>query len=64
MVLWGIFVAPKAVVSLPEPVRLVLGLVILIAAAIALVAAGQSMLGLLLGIVIITNAVLIALWHQ
>ena len=64
IVVWGTFVAPKAAVSIPEPVRFVLGLVILLAAAIALIAAGPQVLGIVFGILIIVNAVLLATWHQ
>jgi Protein of unknown function (DUF2568) len=64
IVLWGAFAAPKVAVSLPEPVRFALGLVILLAAAIALVDAGQSVLGIVFGIVIIVNDLLLATWHQ
>jgi Protein of unknown function (DUF2568) len=64
IVVWGAFVAPKAAVSLREPVRFVLGLIILVAAAVAVVAAGESILGLVFGIVLILNAVLVVLWHQ
>src|SRR5947209_8303659 len=64
IVVWAAFVAPKAAVSLPQAMRFLLGLVVLLAAATALVAAGQSTLGIVFAILIVINAVLLALWHQ
>jgi Protein of unknown function (DUF2568) len=64
ILVWGAFIAPKAAVSLLEASRFVLGLVVLLVAAIALIAAGATVLGTVFGIVIIVNAVLLAVWKQ
>lgn len=63
-VIWGLFVAPKAVVTLSEPARVILGLVVLELSALALAAAGQTPVAILFGILILVNAVLMVLWRQ
>jgi len=64
VVIWVMFVAPNAVVRLPEPVPLVLGLVILGLAAVALAAAGHPSLALVFGGIVVINAVLMVVWRQ
>lgn len=61
---WAVFVAPKAVVTLPRLVRHALGLVVLILAAAALAGAGQVPLAILFGIVVLLNAALLVIWEQ
>jgi hypothetical protein len=55
VMLWGAFVAPKAPSRLPDPARLVLELAIFGVAAIALVAAGSSLLGVALAVAALAN---------
>jgi hypothetical protein len=63
-IVWAVFVAPKAAARLPRLAKLVLGLVILEAAAVALAAAGQPGLATWLAIVVLANAALILIWRQ
>jgi ABC-type amino acid transport system permease subunit len=42
VIMWTIFVSPNAAVSLPDAVKVIVGLVILEGAAVALAGAGQS----------------------
>lgn len=62
--IWGIFVSPRATVSLPGPAKFVLGLILLELAAFALAAAGQPILAMAFGAVVLINAALIAIWRQ
>lgn len=64
VVVWAVFVAPKAVVRLPRSIRHILGLVILILAAVALAGAGQVTLAILFAIVVLVNAALLVIWDQ
>lgn len=43
--LWGAFVAPKSLLAVPPPLKALLALVVFVAAAAALVGAGQVLLG-------------------
>ena len=45
-VVWGLFVSPKAKIELPRPARFAVELAVWAAAALALVAAGQAVLGI------------------
>lgn len=63
-VVWGAFVAPRAVVHLPRLVKVILGLVILEVSAAALAIAGQPILAAVFGGIILINAVLLAIWKQ
>ncbi len=64
VVIWVMFIAPNAVVHLPEPIPFVLGLIILGLAAAALAAAGHSTLALVFGVIIVINAILMLIWRQ
>jgi len=59
IVVWGLFVAPKAKVKVSEPVRWAIELVVFVGAALALAAAGQVVLGIVLGVAAIANGVLV-----
>ena len=61
-VVWGVFVAPRAVVTLPPLAKFLLGLIVLLLAAAALVAAGHPAWGLAFGVVAAVNAVLDFIW--
>jgi len=63
-VVWGVFVAPNAVVELPAGAKFVLGLALLELAALALYVAGQVVPAVAFGIVAIVNAVLMLVWQQ
>lgn len=61
---WGVFVSPKALVALPFPAKIVLGLLILELAAGALVLAGQPAIGIAFGVIVLFNAALLLAWKQ
>jgi hypothetical protein len=63
-VVWGLFVAPKAVVKVSPVVRQVLKLVIFGVAVGALFAAGQPTLGVVLGLAFVVNFALLVAWGQ
>ncbi len=63
-VVWGAFVAPKAAVTVPGPVRFALGVVVFGVAALALWAAAQPTLALVFIVVAVINRVLILVWRQ
>ena len=63
-VVWGLFVAPRAVIPLPRPVTFALGLAILLLAAVALAAAGRPTLGVAFATIVVVNAALLLLWKQ
>jgi Protein of unknown function (DUF2568) len=48
-IVWGLFVSPKAKVELPHPAQFAIELLVFAAAALALVAADESVLGIVLG---------------
>ena len=63
-VVWGLFAAPRAAITLAAPIRFVLGLAILCLTALALGAAGQRALAAAFAVIIVFNAALLALWKQ
>jgi len=63
-VLWGLFVAPKAAVSVPAPVHFAPQVLVFGAAVAALVFAGQAMLGWIFAVVVVLNAILMYVWKQ
>ena len=63
-VVWGVFVAPKASVPVPDPLHLVLELVVFGAATVALYVAGRHSLAWVLGIVFVINRILMYAWGQ
>jgi hypothetical protein len=60
--LWGLFIAPKAVRPLSGASYLVLELTLLASGAVALFASGKPVLGWAYTITLIANKVLLALW--
>jgi hypothetical protein len=64
VVVWAVVVAPGAEHPLPQLARMVIGTVLLELAAVALVAAGQRTAGIVLGVVVLANAVLMAVLGQ
>ena len=63
-VFWGLFVAPRAVFTLPPRWRFALALVVFGAAAIALNMTGQTALAWIFLIAAILNRLLILVWKQ
>ncbi len=63
-VVWGAFIAPRAWRRLTDPARLLLELVLWVAAALALAAAGQPTLAVLFAVVVAANLVLGMVWGQ
>ena len=63
-VVWGIWMAPRASNRLPEPLHLILELIIFGLAVTALYAAGQPQLALVFGLVYLINVVLRYAWGQ
>jgi hypothetical protein len=63
-VVWGAFVAPKAVVSVSAPARLALELAVFASAVAGLAAARQTSLAWTLGVAYAINRILIAIWGQ
>lgn len=59
IVVWGLFVAPKARVKVSEPVRWAIELVVFVGAAVALAAAGQMVLGIALGVIAAGNGAIV-----
>jgi hypothetical protein len=58
-IVWGLFVSPKAKVELPSIPKFVLGIVILVLAAVALSDSGYPELAIAFEVLIAVNAVLI-----
>jgi len=63
-VVWGTFVAPRAPVEVPGPVRLALELAVFGSAAAALYAAGRPSVAGALAVTYAVNRVLMAVWNQ
>lgn len=63
-IVWGLFVAPQASVKLPAPISFVLGLAVLVLAAIALATTGHRTVAASFGAIILLNAALMAAWRQ
>ena len=61
-VAWGLFVAPRATVTLPAPVAFVLGLTILVLAAVSLAGAGRPLLAGIMAAAVLLNAGLSLTW--
>ena len=64
IVLWSLFVAPKAVYPLRGTLHVVLSLILLGSGAVALFASGRPVLGWVYLIVLIVNQVLLIVWNQ
>ena len=63
-VIWGLFIAPRASRRLADPARLLLELVLWVAAAVGLAAAGQPTLAAIFAVVVAVNLVLGMVWGQ
>ena len=63
-VIWGLFVSPKAKVELPRPAQFAIELLVFAAAALALVAAGQPVLGIVLAAVELVSGTLNYVWDD
>ena len=64
MVVWGLFVAPKAKRRLPDPARLVVELAVFGAAVLAYVSSGNLFVGILLGTAAVISLALMFYWDQ
>ncbi|MGZ3584009.1 MAG: YrdB family protein [Ktedonobacterales bacterium] len=64
VVVWGLFIAPRATVKVPDPVNLVLRLVVFGLAVAGLAAAGQLTWAWVLGAVVVVNLVLVRVLGQ
>ncbi|MEP6775507.1 MAG: YrdB family protein [Chloroflexota bacterium] len=64
ILIWGLFVAPRAVVALPLAPRTANAWVAFALGVIALTAAGQGTLAWVLGVVMVVNEALVLLWNQ
>lgn len=64
IVLWGLFGAPRALRPVGEPWHLLLEVVVFGSAVPALSAAGQPVLGMVFGVLLVVNRFLIYLWKQ
>ena len=63
-VIWGLVVSPKAKVELPRPAQFAIELLVFAAAALALVAAGQPILGIVLAAVELVSGTLNYVWDD
>jgi hypothetical protein len=63
-VVWGLFVAPKAIYPLSDIPHLLSALILLGSGAVALFASGNLTLGWVYTIILIINQVLLVLWKQ
>ena len=61
-VLWGTFVAPKALLGGTRALRLLLGLLVFFVAAAAIISTGHARLGWMFGAVALVNTVLTYAW--
>ena len=63
-VLWGLFVAPKAIYPLSRVPRLVVELILMGSAAVALFASGRTDLGWIYTVILIISEILMIVWRQ
>ena len=63
-VIWGVYAAPKSPRRLRGPALVVLQLAVLGAGAVALAAAGRTVLAAIFAVVIAVNAALLAAWGE
>jgi hypothetical protein len=63
-VVWGVFLSPRANVELPPMLTTLLRPALLLSTAAALAGAGQPIVGGVLGVAIVINSVLAAIWKQ
>jgi Protein of unknown function (DUF2568) len=64
IVVWGLFVSPKAKVELPRPARFAIELLVWAAAALALWAAGQVALAFVFAILALVSGTLNYAWSE
>jgi len=64
VVVWGLFAAPRAARRLPLRPRMFLELGLFALAALALVVAGQPVLGAVFAVLVVVNAVLLTVFDQ
>jgi hypothetical protein len=62
-VVWGLFLAPKRKVELRKPARFAIELLVFAAAALALVSAGQPLLGIVLAAAELVSGTLNYIWE-
>lgn len=62
--IWGIFIAPKASLKLPEPYRFMLEIILFGVTSLALYVVDQITLAIILGMVFVINHTLIIIWKQ
>lgn len=63
-ILWGLFVAPRAMYPLDSLPKLLLGLLLLGSGAVALFAGGRAELGWLYFLILVVNQVFLVAWKQ
>ena len=63
-IVWGAFLSPKAAVTLPKPMRVVLELLLFGAAAAAFAAAGQPVVAIAFAALVLLNEALITVFDQ
>lgn len=63
-VVWGLFVAPRAIYPLSGIPHLVLALILLGSGVVALFASGNPTLGWVYALILVVNQVLLILWKQ
>src|SRR5690349_8077903 len=63
-VVWGLFVAPKATVTVPGPIHVLLQIMVFGSATAALAVSGHRVLALAFMLNVIVNAVLLHVWRQ
>jgi hypothetical protein len=63
-VVWALFVAPRALVHVSPPVRMLLKVVIFAVAAFALSVAGHALLAAVFALVVAANLLLVVVWRQ
>lgn len=64
IVIWGLFVAPKAIYPLHGIPHMVLSLILLGSGAVALFASGRTTLGWAYTIILVVNQILLIVWKQ
>jgi hypothetical protein len=64
IVVWALFISPKAGIELERPLRLVLEYAVFGAAAVALAAAGQVVLAIVLAVVALVSGTLNYAWEK
>jgi uncharacterized protein DUF2568 len=63
-IVWGLFVSPKAAIEVPRPVRFAIELLVWAAAAVALAAADQVVLGIAFAAVSLLSGTLNYVWAR